>query len=243
MNAFVKIKRTLSRNSRKRVWLQFALRGHEVDCPCCRKKFETFISAGLQKRSNARCVGCNSLERHRLMWLFLQRETKFFTTKLKVLNVAPEKLFYQKFRALGNLDYVSIDLNPDKYDYGDKTIKMDLTDLKFEADSFDVIICNHVLEHVPDDAKAISEMFRVLKSGGWAIINVPVDHKRLVTFEDVTINDPKKQLELFGQQDHVRVYGKDYIERLKQPGFEIELHNYTERFSNNEVFQVWFAKG
>ena len=243
MKALLALKRKLSKNSLKRFWLNFALKGNQVECPCCKKKFETFISAGLQKRANARCVGCNSLERHRLMWLFLERETQFFSSKLKVLNVAPEKLFYNKFRALPNIDYVSIDLNPDMYDYGSKTIRMDLTDLKFDNNTFDVIICNHVLEHVPNDSAAISEMYRALKPGGWAMINVPVDHNREVTFEDIHINDPKNQLELFGQHDHVRVYGKDYVNRLRGPGFEVEVFDYTNRFTNNEIFRYGLQKG
>lgn len=237
------LKKEASRYNFKSMMLNAALRGNQVECSCCGAKFETFLPAGLQKRPNARCLNCNSLERHRIIWMFLKSETNFFHSSLKVLHAAPEKLFYNKFRSLANIDYTSIDLHPEKYDYGRKTIKMDLTDLKFANDTFDVIICNHVLEHIPNDAKAMLQMYRVLKPGGWAIINVPVDPEREVTFEDVNINDPRKQLELFGQQDHVRVYGKDYVERLEKAGFAVNVIDYTLRFTRNEMFRYGMQKG
>jgi SAM-dependent methyltransferase len=221
----------------KKKLLQFALKGNNVECTCCNKTYITFLPAGIEKRANAKCINCGSLERHRILWHFLQHKTNLFSANIKMLHAAPEKLFYKKFKSLNNIDYTSIDLNPDKYDYGSTTIRMDLTDLKFTDNTFDVIICNHVLEHIPDDAKAMSEMFRALKKGGWAILNVPVDNKRTTTFEDIHINDPKKQLELFGQPDHVRIYGIDYKDRLEKAGFTVQVIDYTSQFTHNEMFK------
>ena len=236
------LKKKLNPRNLKRPWLTFVLKGNDVECACCEKKFITFLPAGIQKRANAQCVNCGSLERHRIIWTYLKMETNFFTSSLKVLNVAPEKMFYTKLRALPNIEYTSIDLYPDKYDYGSKTIQMDLTAMTFEDNKFDVIICNHVLEHVPNDTQAMREMCRVLKPGGWAIINVPVDPTRTTTFEDVTIDDPKKQLELFGQPDHVRVYGKDYVQRLTNAGFTVDVFDYTNKFTHNEMFRYGMVK-
>jgi SAM-dependent methyltransferase len=242
MSTIQLLKKKLNPRNLKRVWLSYALKGNNVECACCGGKYVTFLPAGIVKRANAACPGCSALERHRIIWLYLKNETNIFSAKLKMMHVAPEKLFYNKFHELGNIDYTSIDLYPDKYDYGSKTIQMDLTDLKFADNTFDVVICNHVLEHVPNDAKAMSEMFRVLKPGGWAVLNVPVDNKRETTFEDVNINDPEKQLELFGQPDHVRIYGKDYVDRLKKAGFSVQVFDYTEKFSHNEMFRHGIIK-
>lgn len=235
------IKLFLHKNLTAKGWknklLKTALKGNEVECVCCNKTFLTFLPAGIEKRANAKCVHCGALERHRILWHFLKNKTNIFSAKIKMLHAAPEKLFYTKFKSLNNIEYTSIDLNPDKYDYGNTTIRMDLTDLNFADNTFDVIICNHVLEHIPNDAKAMSEMFRTLKKGGWAILNVPVDNNRTTTFEDLEINDPKKQLELFGQPDHVRIYGTDYKLRLEKAGFTVTVIDYTKQFSNNEMFR------
>lgn len=231
------LQRNLSFKGLKSKLLNLSLRGNEVECVCCGGKFVTFLPAGIEKRANAKCPNCGSLERHRILWHFLKNKTNLFNSNLKVLHPAPEKLFYLKFKKMDSINYTSIDLNPDKYDYGNTTIKMDLTDLKFEDNTFDVIICNHVLEHIPDDGKAMQEMYRTLKKGGWAILNVPVDNARAVTFEDITINDPIKQLELFGQPDHVRIYGLDYKNRLENAGFSVEVIDYTGQFSNNQMFK------
>lgn len=237
------VKKNWGRPAIKSKYLTLALRGNNVQCPCCNKSFVTFLPAGLVKRSNAKCPNCNSLERHRIVWLFLKNKTDFFTKKSKVLNVAPERLFYKKFSELSNIEYVPVDKYPELYGYGNQTIRMDITDITFANDMFDVIICNHVLEHVPDDFKAMQEMYRVLKPGGFAILNSPVDAKREKTFEDPTINDPQKQLELFGQPDHVRVYGTDYTQRLINAGFKVDVIDYSATFSHNERFKFGMKDG
>jgi len=220
----------------KNKFLHFALKGSTVECPCCGSKYITFLPAGLQKRANAKCVKCGSLERHRTLWLYLN-EKNIFNNHIKLLHVAPEPQLYAKFSKLKNIDYYPIDLQPEMYAYGSKTKKMDVTAMTFSDGYFEVVMCNHVLEHIPDDMKAMREMFRVLKSDGYAILNVPVNTHLEETFEDASVTDPKKREEIFGQCDHVRIYGKDYITRLNEAGFNVEVVNYVSRFTHNEKFK------
>lgn len=217
--------------------LRLTLKGDTVFCPCCGGRYLTFLPAGIEKRANARCVKCGSLERHRALWLYLHECTDIFNIPKKILHVAPEIQIYQKFVRQSNITYHPIDLMPDEYNYGKKTKAMDVTALLYPADTFDVVICNHVLEHIPDDHSAMKEMFRVLKPGGWAMLNVPIDQEREETFEDTTITDPVKRLQLFGQPDHVRIYGKDYCTRLRAAGFQVEIRNFAEKYPHNEKFK------
>jgi SAM-dependent methyltransferase len=158
-----------------------------------------------------------SLERHRLLWLYLKNETDFFTAKAKVLHFAPEQAFYKKFRNLKNLEYTTTDLNSPLAD-----VKADICDLPFTTNEYDIIFCNHVLEHIPDDTKAMQELLRVLKPGGMAVLQIPQDLSRATTFEDNSITDPKERAEIFGQYDHVRVYVRDYFEKLRSIGFKVQ---------------------
>ena len=243
MSLAAQIKRKLYILKSNKWFVAKALKGNNVECVCCNKKFITFLPAGIAKRANAYCINCGSLERHRSLWLFLHNQTNFFKEPQVLLHSAPEQIFYKKFSTLANIQYYPVDLYPENYGYGSKTIRMDITDIKFADNFFDVVMCNHVLEHVADDQKAMREMFRVLKPGGWAILNVPIDFNRDNTFEDVTINDPKKQLELFGQPDHVRVYGKDYFDRLKNAGFAVENIDFNATFSQGDFFRYGLQHG
>jgi SAM-dependent methyltransferase len=243
MSLSATIKRRLYEVMHRRYLLLYALSGNNVECVCCGAKYITFLPAGIVKRANAWCPRCGSLERHRSIWLFLKNRTDFFTKKISVLHSAPEKIYYRRFSKLANVNYYPFDLNPENYGYGSKTLKMDITDIKMENDFFDVVLCNHVLEHIPDDRKAMSEMFRVLKPGGWALINVPVDFDRKETFEDPGINDPEKQLQLFGQPDHVRIYGADYVSRLSAAGFDVEVIDYNKSFNDDEIFRYGLKAG
>ncbi len=153
------------------------------------------------------------------MWLYLQ-QTDFFTSFYKVLHFAPEQAFYQRFKKMKNLDYITTDLHSPLAD-----VKTDITDLPFADDEFDVIFCNHVLEHITDDQKAILELYRVMKPCGWGIFQVPLDENRAETFQDDSITDPKNRTRIFGQYDHVRVYGRDYFDKLKAVGFRVEQIN------------------
>ncbi|NQT76395.1 MAG: class I SAM-dependent methyltransferase [Bacteroidetes bacterium] len=205
--------------------------GNNKKCPVCGKKFRKFLPYGrIIKRDNALCPSCLSLERHRLMWLFLKNKTDFFSAKLKVLHVAPEYCFIKRFKALENLDYTTADLESPLAD-----VKMDILEIPFEDDAFDVIICNHTLEHVENDLIAMKEFFRVMKPGGWGILNVPINEEREQTYEDHSITNPKEREKHFGQRDHVREYGLDYTDRLSEAGFTPETCDIIADLTAEEV--------
>ena len=204
--------------------LSLFYKGNNVVCPVCDHHYRKFLPYGRNSRENALCPNCLALERHRLMWLFLKERTNFFTNKLKVLHVAPELCFINRFERLKNLDYTTADIESPL-----AKVKMDIHEIPFEDGSFDVVICNHVLEHVTDDRKALSEIMRVLKPGGWSILQVPVFHPLPEkTLEDPSITDPKEREKLYGQDDHVRLYGLDYKERLEGAGFQVDKMVVTE---------------
>ena len=206
-------------------------KGNNFTDPIDGKSYRKFLPYGYGKqRENALSPGTLSLERHRQMWLYLQNETNFFIKNYKVLHIAPEQEFLRKFKKMKNLDYISADLFSPIVD-----VKADILDLPFENESFDVIFCNHVLEHIEDDRKAMSELFRVMKKGGWGIVQVPMKNSLEKTYEDFTIKDPKERQTHFGQYDHVRWYGMDYFDRLKIVGFEADANFYSQKFSKEEI--------
>ncbi len=228
----------------KKIIIKLALKGKGVYCICCGKEFTTFLPAGIVRRANAKCPNCGALERHRLVWMFIESKTNLLTKANRLLHSAPEIYYYKKFKQNSLIDYVAIDKYPDEYEYSAETINMDLTDLKFEENSFDFIICNHVLEHIEADTVAMKEMHRVLKVGGHAILNVPFEKDRETTFEDFSITDEQKRLELFGQPDHVRIYsGKDYKKRLESVGFKVEQIDFVSTFSKTDKFKFGLQEG
>jgi len=222
-----------------RPFLAFFLKGDTYTDPIDGKSFKSFLPYGYGKqRNNALSPSTLSLERHRLLWLYLQRETDFFSDKLKVLHFAPEQAFYKRFRALKYLNYTTTDLNSPLAD-----VKADICNLPFKENEFDVILCNHVLEHIPDDTMAMQELFRVLKPKGMAILQIPQDLSLETTFEDHTITDKKERAKIFGQYDHVRVYGRDYFNKLRDIGFTVEEVDYTATLSNKDITKYCLAKG
>lgn len=191
--------------------------GFKVKCPCCGGRFNKFLPAGIKQRLNALCPACGSLERHRLLWIFLKQHTNFFTDDMKVLDIAPTPFLQSRWIRRKNLEYISLDVSsPEAMLYSD------VTRLAIKQGSFDCFLCYHVLEHVPDDAAALHELYRILKPGGWAIIQSPVDYKREKTFEDPQAS-PEDRSRLFGQKDHVRIYGRDYKDRLGSAGFLVDV--------------------
>lgn len=201
--------------------LAFYLKGTTYTDPIDGKSFRKFLPYGYgTQRENALSPSTLSLERHRLLWLYLKNETNFFTQPLKVLHIAPEQCFLKKFKAQQNLTYITADLYSPIAD-----VKADICNLPFNNQEFDVVFCNHVLEHIPDDYKAMSELYRVLKPGGFGVFQVPQDYSRATTYEDASITSPSERAKHFGQYDHVRVYGNDYFNRLRSVGFTVnELH-------------------
>lgn len=201
--------------------------------------FRKFLPYGYENpRDNVLSPSTLSLERHRLLWLYLKNETNFFTKKLKVLHFAPEQAFYNRFKDLSNLEYITTDLNSPLAE-----VKADICDLPFKDNTFDVILCNHVLEHIPDDTTAMQELYRVLKKGGWGIFQIPQDLSREKTFEDNSITDKTERAKIFGQYDHVRIYGRDYFDKLRSVGFQVEEVDYTAQLSPEEVNLYRLAQG
>lgn len=200
--------------------------GNAVQCPICDKRYRKFLPYGrIKPRENALCPSCLSLERHRLMWLYLKEKTSFFAKNLDVLHIAPEVCFIKQFEKIHGERYITADIESPL-----AKVKMDIHQIPFSADTFDVVLCNHVLEHVRDDIKAMQEIHRVLKPGGFAILQVPFFNPvPETTFADNTITDKREREKLFGQDDHVRKYGRDYSSRISQSG----LIPKEDPFANN----------
>lgn len=212
-------------------FLDIYYRGSTYKDPINGKLYRKFLPYGYQnQRENVLAPGTLSLERHRLLWLYLQKQSSFFTKPLKVLHVAPEQCFYQLFRQQKNLDYTTTDLFSPLAD-----VKADICDLPFDDNNYDIIFCNHVLEHIVDDAKAMSELYRVLKPRGIGIFQVPQNTSKKETYEDFSITSPEERQKEFGQYDHVRVYGLDYFERLEKIGFKVEQYKVTEHFTPQNI--------
>lgn len=219
--------------------LAFFLKGNTFTDPIDGKSFKTFLPYGYgNQRNNVLSPSTLSLERHRLLWLYLKNETNFFSAKLKVLHFAPEQAFYKRFRKMSNLDYVTTDLNSPLAD-----VKADICNLPFKENEFDIILCNHVLEHIPNDTKAMQELYRVLKVDGMGVFQIPQDLNRKNTFEDDSITDKKERAKIFGQYDHVRVYGCDYFDKLRRIGFKVEEVDYTASLSAEVIENFCLAKG
>ena len=213
-----------------RPFIKAFYKGDRFIDPIDGSSYRTFLPYGYDKlRPNALCPGTLSLERHRYLWLYLQRQTTLLEDKLKVLHVAPEQVFYTKFKQFNHWDYTTTDLHSPLAD-----VKADICALPFRDNSFDFILCNHVLEHIPDDVTAMKELYRVLKKGGTLIAQVPLNESAETTFEDDSITDPAERTKIFGQYDHVRVYGMDYYTRLTQTGFKAEGINFLETLSLEE---------
>ncbi|RZJ33661.1 MAG: class I SAM-dependent methyltransferase [Flavobacterium sp.] len=216
-----------------------AMRGKGFSDPIDGKTYRSFLPYGYgTQRNNVLAPGTLSLERHRLLWLYLKNETDFFTAPHKVLHFAPEQAFYRRFRKMQNLDYVTTDLNSPLAD-----VKADICKLPFANDEFDFILCNHVLEHIPDDTTAMKELFRVMKPGGTGIFQIPQDYSRQVTFEDNSITDRNERARIFGQYDHVRVYGLDYFDKLRAIGFKVNEVDYTSVLPKELVAEYALAAG
>ena len=215
------------------------MRGNKYTDPIDGKSFKSFLPYGYENpRENVLSPSTLSLERHRLLWLFLKMKTNFFTEDLRLLHFAPEQAFHKRFKSLNNIDYTTTDLDSPLAD-----IEADICALPFNDKSFDVILCNHVLEHIPDDTKAMQELYRVLRPGGWGVFQIPQDLNRDKTFEDDAVVDKKERAKIFGQYDHVRVYGRDYFDKLRSIGFKVEEVDLTSELSAQEVEKYRLAKG
>lgn len=198
-------------------------------CNVCEYQFRKFLPYGRKARENALCPNCLALERHRLMWLFLQEKTNFFTDQLKILHIAPELCFIDRMNSLSNLEYITGDIESPL-----AKVKMDVHQIPFEDNTFDVVFCNHVMEHVDDDILACKEINRVLKKDGWGIIQSPV-YDLENTIEDKSITDPAERERMFGQRDHVRKYGNDYAKRLCASGLNVRENHFIKTLDKTTI--------
>lgn len=229
--------------------------GHKYECPFCGNTFRKLLAGGFDlsviiekeiigagRRDNCVCPRCYSTDRDRLIHFYLKNSSPIFDQNLDLLHIAPSGGLKALLSTLKNINYQSGVKYHEGFYYSKDISMIDVTKLSFNDESFDVILCNHVLEHIHDDRKAMSELFRVLKPGGWAILQVPISNILDVTYENSAITDPKDRENHFGQFDHVRIYGKDYVKRLNASGFRVKeisplsewKENNIERFAVNE---------
>jgi predicted SAM-dependent methyltransferase len=216
------------------IWTRTRSIWFRYQCPMCHAHLKAFLPGGEHHavlteksivgggwRSNVSCPNCGSFDRERLTYLYLKNRPHLLSRSTKLLHVAPEPNLSFWLCSKVELDYVSADLSRDDVD-----LNFDLTKIPFPNSTFDAIICNHVLEHIPNDRTAMAELFRVLKPDGWAILQVPISLYLTATYEDFSITDPMDRERAFGQNDHVRIYAMDYVDRLKQAGFAVNLFHW-----------------
>jgi SAM-dependent methyltransferase len=211
------------------MWRALVHYGGRVECPVCGGRFRHFAH-----RWNDRdviCWSCGSEERHRALWLFLTgARPELLAGARGLLHFAPEPALQARLRTRPGLRYVSCDIEP-----AVGSLEIDITGIALESESFDAILCAHVLEHVPDDAKAMRELHRVLAPGGWCVVMVPIGPGLETTDEDPSVTDPAERRSRFWQEDHVRLYGPDVVDRLDAAGFAVERIRPTDIASANEV--------
>lgn len=192
--------------------------GRRVECPCCETRFRRFAAIGRSHHPDLECPRCGSYSRHRQLWLFLTLRMAVLREPLALLHVAPEVFFLRRLETAPNLRYLSVDLHDDH-----AMERVDVESMPYADGSFDAAVCSHVLEHVVDDRRALRELRRVLRPGGWAVVQAPVDRSLPATREDPSVSDPAERARLFGAEDHVRYYGRDYVDRLRDAGFDVSV--------------------
>jgi len=199
--------------------------GNNYYCPICESKLRKFKSKS--------CPKCGSGIRHRTLWLFLLRKTDFFKRKLYVLHFAPEHCFFKKMKELHNINYLSADIDSPR-----AMVEIDMTNIQYPENSFNVLISSHVLEHVEDDLKAMRELYRVQNVDGWSIHLAPIDYSRNYTYENPLIKDAEERKKIYGHYDHKRIYGKDYKKRLESSGFNVTVFKTEDFCVENEITKI-----
>ena len=206
----------------------FVYIGKSKKCPCCEKSYRKFLSYA--NRKNAMCPRCASLERHRLLYLYLRKEAFLLNKNKKVIHFAPEYPLQKKLKKIFGKNYLSTDI-----DHPEAMLHADITKIPLENNSFNLILCNHVLQEIPNDKKAIKEIFRILTKNGIAIITVPENKRITKTFENQGEKDDKDRAKLYGYYGARRIYGKDFVKRLENAGFKVEVINYIEEFNKKDI--------
>lgn len=215
-------------------------------CPICKQniQFEEYDFKNGVPIHEIECYNCRSRVRDRVIYLYLNR-INFFNEKkrIKILHFAPEHFFYKLFKNNENIDYNCSDFDPNQIMFKNMDlIKIDITNIQYKNNSFDFIFCNHVLEHIPNDIKAMKELYRILKVGGWGIIQVPIDYNRLNTYEDSNLQTFKEREKAFGSGEHVRLYGRDYVNRLESVGFRVEENEFVRSLDDNTIKRYGLLK-
>lgn len=234
----------LSERKRNDVWFFWSkvkavfYKGNRYYCNCCERSFSSFLPYGNVQRKNAKCPNCLSLERTRLLWLYLTNELDINEKTLKVLHFAPERTLESKFKKLKNIQYISADINPELAD-----VRMDLMDIPLQDNSIDLIICSHVLGHVPDETKAISEIARILKFNGKAIIITVIDPHLETTYEDSSITTAENRLRSYGERDLLRKHGKDFKNRIAHPSWTVSNIDYLSQLDASTKKRLSLGNG
>ena len=241
-------------------WKKIYFFGFSYKCPLCKSRLRKLLPDGFDfpvlrekrvigggYRINNLCPICNCFDRERLIYLFLLHKTEVFEKPQRILHIAPEDKVKDVLIRAPHLHYITADCYATTV-----MLKMDITDIPCPDNCYDAIICNHVLEHIVDDRKAMAELFRVLKPSGWAILQVPISLSLKKTYEDFSITTSKGREEAFGQDNHVRIYAKDYAVRLRRTGFTVdnftwisEIENFggpTNTFGLNQDECVYYAR-
>lgn len=194
-----------------------------IDTPAARK-YKT-IGMGIRP---GMCWKCRAKDKEKLLYLYLRDVVNLFDVhSLRLLHIAPENIIAQRILSIKSIDYVCGDFFAKGYMYPPYVRNMNVLNLPFPDNDFDMVMCNHVLEHVEDDRKAMNELYRVLKKGGIGILQVPMSKNIEKTLEDSLVKTPKDRLAIFGQIDHLRLYGLDYKSRLEECNFRVELVHFS----------------
>lgn len=215
----------------RRIKVQTYKIGSGRTCPICEFDGRKFASAGHPPRPESQCPQCGARERHRLLWYYIRNETNLTDGGNDILYFAPSKNILDDLQEYGN-NVLTMDLLMDGVD-----LNADITRLPFTDGTFDWIVCSHVLEHIPNDRAAMSEMERVLNPEGEALIMVPKDRSRDQTYEDSSITSPEARRREFGQENHVRWYGTDFPERLSNSGFNVSTETYADSLNDDTIEQ------
>lgn len=210
-----------------------ALETRQRYCPVCDRFSDAFLPFGRKHRPDARCPHCGSLERHRLVWRYFQLRTNLFDgRRRKVLHVAPEACFVPHLSRMLGEGYVTADVDNARA----PMVRLDACAMPYPDQTFDALYCSDVLEHIVDDRRAMREFYRVLKADGWAVLMVPVTVPH--TVEDPSVTDPAERRRLFGQEDHVRRYGPDFVERLQGTGFQVARVSPEDFLDAGEIARI-----
>jgi SAM-dependent methyltransferase len=222
-------------------WIRkIALKGGNVYCCICEKSYLTFLPSGDEPKAHARCPGCNSIDRHRQLYNLSNAFIAQNRAVTALLHIAPEFALGERFRRNKQVNYFAIDKFESGYQYPNYVQAMDITDLKFQDNSFDLILCSHVLEHIEQDTLAIQNLLKVLKPTGICYIVVPYFPELEKTYHNPDANTDALRFLNYGQSDHVRKYGLDFGDRLAKVGFRFHTINFKENYSVSEQIKLGF---